>query len=277
MLSRRTFLKAGLLFGGIALTEGFLIEPRGFAVERTTIPIKGLPPSLDGFTICQVTDIHFGPAVGSPFIKNIIETANALKPDLIALTGDYIEGEKRHVGPVVKLLKGLKARLGVVTILGNHDHYAGSGYTEDLLASNGFKPLQNSHTMIESGKGTLCVAGVRDYLEDRPDAKEALKGVPDDVPRILLSHHPDYAEELPTDERIDLVISGHTHGGQVRLPFAFAPILPSRYGQKYSGGLVALTRKEGTRVYVSRGIGMSIIPVRFNCPPELTLLTLKAA
>lgn len=277
MLSRRTFLKAGLLFGGIVLTEGFLIEPRGFAVERTTVPIRGLPATLDGFTVCQVTDIHFGPAVGSPYIKKIIETANALKPDLVALTGDYIEGEKRHVAPVVKLLKGLKARVGVVTILGNHDHYAGSGYTEDLLVSNGFKPLQNSHTMIESGKGALCIAGVRDFLEDRPDAKEALKGVPNDMPRILLSHHPDYAEELPADERIDLVISGHTHGGQVRLPFAFAPILPSRYGQKYSGGLVALNRKEGTRVYVSRGIGMSIIPVRFNCPPELTLLTLKAA
>lgn len=277
MLSRRTFLKAGLLFGGMALTEGFLIEPRGFAVERTTVPMMGLPASLDGLTICQVTDIHFGPAVGSAYIKKVIETANSLKPDLIALTGDYIEGEKRHVGPVVRLLKDLKARVGVVTILGNHDHYAGKGYTEDLLVSNGFKPLQNSHTMIGSGKGALCIAGVRDYLEDRPDAKEALKGVPVEVPRILLSHHPDYSEELPTDERVDLVVSGHTHGGQVRLLNSFAPILPSRYGQKYSGGLVALNRKEGTRVYVSRGIGMSIIPVRFNCPPELTLITLKAA
>ncbi len=275
MLSGRTFLKAGLIFGGLA--EGFLVGANGLAVEKTVVHIRGLSPLLDGFTVCQVTDVHYGTAIGSAYMKKVIETANSLKPDLIALTGDYIEGEKRNVGPVVRLLKDLKARVGVVTILGNHDHYAGKGYAEDVFASNGLRPLQNGHVIIEAGRGALCIAGVRDYLEDRPDVKEALKGVPIDIPRILLSHHPDYSEELPPDERIDLVISGHTHGGQVRLLSSFAPILTSRYGQKYSGGLVRLDRKDGARVYVSRGIGVSILPVRFNCPPELTLLTLKTA
>jgi predicted MPP superfamily phosphohydrolase len=105
---------------------------------------------------------------------------------------------------------------------------------------------------------------VADFLEDTL-TPEALRVDPS-IPRILLSHHPDYAEALPANERIDLVISGHTHGGQVRLPFGLAPVLPSSYGQKYSGGLVKLDR--ATQVYVSRGIGVSMIPVRFNCPPS---------
>lgn len=145
-----------------------------------------------------------------------------------------------------------------------------------VIRSYGIPLLENRHAIIESGGGALCVAGIKDYLEDFPDAEAALRGVDKETPRILLAHHPDYAEHLPEGVRVGLVLSGHTHGGQVRGPFSYAPVLPSEFGQKYSGGLVTLTGRD-TRVYVSRGLGVVGIPVRIHCPPELTLIRLYPA
>lgn len=269
------FLQGGLLLGGAALVNGFVIEPKSIEVEERTVSIEGLSPAFDGLRLCQVTDVHHGASIGLRYIESVVEMACSLKPDAVVFTGDYADEKRKYLEPVVKALSAIKAKWGPYAVLGNHDHYVGASYTRDVLESHGIKVLQNSHIMIESRGGALAIAGVRDYLEDRPDAALALKGIDRAVPRILLSHHPDYCEKLPSD-RVDLVLAGHTHGGQVRLPFSFAPVVPSDYGQKYSGGLVSLNRPFNTKVYVSRGIGVSIIPVRVNCPPELTLITLKA-
>lgn len=274
MISRRAFLKGGLLLGGALAAEGFIFEPKRFRVEEVEIEVRGLAPEFDRFTICQITDIHHSPFVGLDYIRQIVETANGLNADLIALTGDYIDDGREYMAPVIKCLTGLKARRGVVSVLGNHDHFIGRGYAADVIRSHGMPLLENSNIVIEGVRGALCIAGVKDYWEDMPDCRAALRGVGRDVPRILLCHHPDYCEYLPGDERIDLVLSGHTHGGQVRLPFSFAPLLPSDFGQKYSGGLV---RNGPTQVYVSRGVGVVGIPVRLNCPPELTVVRLTAA
>ncbi|MBI5468146.1 MAG: metallophosphoesterase [Deltaproteobacteria bacterium] len=276
MLSRRAFLKGGLLLGSALMVDGFLLEPREFRVEEVPVKIRGLSPEFDGFTICQVTDVHHSPFVRLGYLERVVEKANSLKPDLTVLTGDYIDDAREYVAPAIKALSGLKAERGLLSILGNHDHFTGKAHTVEAIRSHGIPLLENSHSLIESGRGILCVAGVKDYLEDFPDAKAALRGVDNDIPRILLSHHPDYAESLPGDERVDLVVSGHTHGGQIRAPFSFAPVLPSAYGQKYSGGLVTLKKRE-TQVYVSRGVGVVMIPVRINCPPELTLIRLSPA
>lgn len=274
MISRRTFLKGSMLLGGAMLLEGFVVEPRMVDIVETTVRIKGLPPGFIGFRVCQITDIHHSPVISLDYIRSVVEEANRLAPDLVVLTGDYIDTGKKYMAPAIEALSRLKAAHGTVAILGNHDHFIGRGYAEDVIGSHKIPLLRNSHIYLESKGSTLCIAGVADLLEDTPDAKEALKGVDPAIPRLLLSHHPDYAETLPPDERIDLVISGHTHGGQVRLPFGPAPVVPSKYGQKYSGGLVDL--EGGRQVYVSRGIGTSMIPVRFNCPPELTLIKLAA-
>ena len=274
MISRRSFLKGGALLGGGLLLEGFVVEPRMVDIVETTVRINGLPAELGGFRVCQITDVHHSYVVGLEYIRKVVEEANRLSPDLVVLTGDYIDADRKYMAPSIEALSYLKARCGTLAILGNHDHFTGSGYAEDVIASHKIPLLRNSHIYIESKGSALCVAGVADFLEDTPDASVALKGVDPSVPRLLLSHHPDYAEALPAGERVDLVISGHTHGGQVRLPFGHAPVMPSSYGQKYSGGLVKLDR--GTQVYVSRGIGVSLIPVRFNCPPELTLIKLAA-
>lgn len=276
MLSRRAFLKGGLLLGSALMVDGFLLEPGEFRVEEVPVRIRGLSPEFDGFTICQVTDVHHSPFVRLGYLERVVEKANSLKPDLTVLTGDYIDDAREYVAPAIKALSGLKAKRGLLSILGNHDHFTGKAHTVEAIRANGIPLLENSHSLIESSRGALCVAGVKDYLEDFPDAKEALMGVDNDIPRILLSHHPDYAEHLPGDERVDLVVSGHTHGGQIRGPFSYAPVLPSEYGQKYSGGLVTLKNRE-TQVYVSRGVGVVMIPVRINCPPELTLIRLFPA
>lgn len=273
MISRRNFLKGGLVLGGAAMLDGFVLEPKDIEVQRVDVRIAGLPPAFNGFTICQLTDIHHSPVVSLDYINRVVDKANGLSPDLFALTGDYVDDERRYAAPAMEAVARLKARYGTVAILGNHDYFIGESYSTDAIARMRIPLLRNSHMMIRSRGDALCIAGTRDYLEDRPDASEALKGVPLEVPRVLLAHHPDYSEYLPLDERIDLVLSGHTHGGQVRLPYSFAPIVPSSFGQKYSGGLV---RNRHTQVYVSRGVGVSMIPVRFNCPPEITLICLVA-
>lgn len=276
MITRRGFFKAGIFVcGGLAL-EGFVIGPEKIRVERVDVPIAGLGQKLDGFTICQITDIHHSHTVSLDYIEGVVRMANSLEPDLMALTGDYIDMDREYMAPVIRCLSSLRARHGSVAVMGNHDYFIGREYSKDVISSNSIPLLENSHMMIESGGSSLCVAGVNDLLEDTPDARAALADVPTDIPRVLLSHHPDYAESIDIDLRVDLILSGHTHGGQVRLPFGVAPIVPSAFGQKYSGGLVRLARREGTKVYVSRGIGVSMIPVRFNCPPEITLIRLTA-
>ncbi len=260
------------------MVDTFVLEPRRIRVEEVTVPIKGLGADLDGFTMCQITDVHHSPIIGLGYVDEVVELANSLKPDLMVLTGDYIDESKSYMEPVIKSLSRLRAPYGTIAVLGNHDYFIGAEYSADVVRSAGIPLLQNSHTIIERGRAPLCIAGTRDYFEDSPDVGAALKGVAPDVPRILLNHHPDYCEYLPGGYRIDLILSGHTHGGQVRVPISrFAPIVPSNFGQKYSGGLVTLDRTGGTQVYVSRGIGVVLIPVRFNCPPELTRITLVSA
>jgi hypothetical protein len=276
LISRRNFLKFGVFTGAAFLLDSLIIEPRSIRVEDHAVKVRGLPSAFQGFTICQITDVHLSPMVSLPYLEEVVDTALGLKPDLVALTGDYIDEDKKYMHPAAKSLSRLRARHGVVSVLGNHDHFFGKGFASDVITSNGIQLLDNAHVMIEKGGSALCVAGVADYIEDHPDPAKALKDVDQEVPRVLLAHHPDFAETLKDGLRVDLVLSGHTHGGQVRLPFSIAPVVPSMYGQKYSGGLVELKKAHDhtTRVYVSRGVGVCMIPVRFNCPPELTLIRL---
>lgn len=284
MISRRAFLMGGVILGGAFMADGLLVEPKRIRVERVDVPVEGLGPGFDGYTICQVTDIHHSPIVSRSYIEGVVETAAALKPDMVAFTGDYIDEDREYMAPAIEALSRLRGGHATMAVLGNHDYFIDWRYSADVIRSHGLDLLLNDHRVLERGASRLCVGGTRDYFEDRPDARAAFEGAPDDVPRVLLCHHPDYAEYLPGDVRVDLVLSGHTHGGQVRIPFTgLAPVVPSNFGQKYAGGLVELNRATGpglkapTRVYVSRGVGVVLLPVRFSCPPELTLIRLVAA
>lgn len=263
----------------------------GIEVTRVEVPIPDLPPAFDGLRIAQLTDLHASAIVPDALLRAAAEAAMAEAPDLIVLTGDFISGATKIVGGEIgsfddghlesclNALASLKAPLGLYGVLGNHDFWSGPpavaaierGFSEKL----GLHWLRNRHQKIEKNGATLSLLGVDDYWEGVCSLPSALKGLPTDGVRVLLSHNPDINEEIELlGQRIDLVLSGHTHGGQVVAPLVGQPIMPSKFGQKYRVGLV----RDGERqTFISRGVGHLLAPIRFNCPPEVAVLTLRAA
>jgi predicted MPP superfamily phosphohydrolase len=258
-------------------------EPALLTVRRYSMPIAGLPPSLEGLRIVQVSDTHYGPFISQAFLRRVVRAANALRPDLIALTGDYVHRTPRAIEPGIGLLGELRAPLGRVAVLGNHDHWEGAAACRDIFRRIGI-PLIDNDRLYLTREGlsatlgdpaeTLCIAGLGDLWTDLLRPAAAFRDTPEAMPRIVLSHNPDSAEELGDDWRIDLMLSGHTHGGQVRFPVVGAMITPSAFGQKYAGGVCS---SPAGPVVVSRGIGMAVLPVRLGVPPELVEVTLRRA
>ncbi|MBC7541733.1 MAG: metallophosphoesterase [Candidatus Sericytochromatia bacterium] len=239
-------------------------------VEIVDIDIADLPLAFEGYEICQITDVHFGGTVGPRRLTRVVQQATALEADMYVLTGDYIEGHHgKYADPVMKLLGTLPGP--IFGVLGNHDHWGGQRGAEDACDRHGIELLTNTHRMIELGDDKLCLAGVADLWCDEPDIVAAVAGVPDDVPRIVLSHNPEYVEDMAA-ERVDLMLSGHTHGGQVRL-FG-KEFSHGSYGRKYMKGLVDAGN---TQVYISRGLGTSVVPFRIGVPPEISLIRLHRA
>jgi predicted MPP superfamily phosphohydrolase len=284
MITRRGVLK--LAGGGAAglLGYGLLAEPRWFRVSRRELTLKGLPPELDGLRVVQLTDIHHGPWLSLAYVREVVEASNALEPDLVLLTGDYVHRSPAYVRPVVEALAGLRARIGVLGVFGNHDWKEDVGLmrrdfgkTDILLIDNGRRVLTSDRRLAAEARAGLALCGVDDLWWGRPDYGRALGGLPADMPRLLLAHNPDVAEERGLTRsglRVDLMVSGHTHGGQVYLPFLGTPYLPSRYGQKYARGLV---QGPACPVFVCRGIGTTTLPVRLGIPPEIAVLQFRVA
>lgn len=273
-MNRRTFLKsaaAGLAAGVTATACYGFAEAGGFEVTRPSLAMPCLPTAFDGLRVALVTDIHHGPYTDLPFVRSVVRATLALRPDLVVLGGGYTLRERKYVRPVFEVLAGLTAPLGVFGVLGNHDHAIGADETRREMRRAGVRELTNTGLWLMRGGERLRLAGVDDLWWGRPDAADALGNATADDACLLVSHNPDFAETLQ-DRRVGLVLSGHTRGGQVQAGGMTNPFLPSRYGDKYAQGLVDAP---ATRVYVSRGLGTAGLPVRYNCPPELTLLTLR--
>lgn len=277
-LVRRSRLEKALLSVLLGLSVwGFFIEPCFFLVERRVeVRPRGWPKELDGLTIALISDIHAGsPYVGKTRIKQLVLRVNAAKPDMIVLLGDYViqtVAGGRFMPPekLAVLLKDLKAPLGVHAVLGNHDWWLDGPRVRRAFAAEGIEVLENEAVRLTRGGRAFRVLGLADHLERKPDPGPALAGVPDSEPVIALIHEPDYFPKIP--KRIALTLAGHTHGGQVRLPFIGSPIVPSDFGQRYARGLI---EEDGRLLYVTTGVGTSIIPVRFGVPPEYVILTLR--
>ena len=256
---------------------GFFIEPCFFLVERRAeARPRGWPKELDGLTIALISDIHAGsPYIGETRVKQLVLRVNAAKPDMIVLLGDYViqtvvGGRFMPPEKLAVLLKELKAPLGVYAVLGNHDWWLDGPRVRDAFAGQGIKVLENENVRVSTRGSRFSLLGLADHIERKPNTISPLSGVPDSEPVIALIHEPDYFPEIP--ERIALTLAGHTHGGQVRLPFVGSLIVPSRFGQRFVRGLI----KEGGRLlYVTTGVGTSIFPVRFGVPPEYVLLTVR--
>lgn len=299
-LSRRAALRlagrAAVALGAAGIVgAGYTLygEPGSLFVERVSVPIRGLPLALDGRRIAQLTDLHVSEFVGEEHVEQAVALAMRARPDLIALTGDYVSGKMNDVTARVyrraigrldgrsyvqiagRALAGLSAPLGVYAVLGNHDHW--SDHKRELieeLARAGAHVLRNEHVRIETRGERIWLAGVDDALVRRANFDQALRGVGEDGFRMLLAHEPDVAD-IAARHAIQLQLSGHTHGGQVRLPVLGALELP-QLGRRYPIGLQRV-RGTDTLVYTSRGVGVTSPPVRFNCPPEVTVITLRQA
>ncbi|MBV9182377.1 MAG: metallophosphoesterase [Acidobacteria bacterium] len=282
-LNRRNFLFAtALAAGGVTglAGEGFA-ETHELKVVKLEIPLERLPRSFDGFTIAQLSDFHYELFTAKP-ISQAVEMVNRLAPDLVALTGDFVtsplfEGPRslRKVAalaaPCAAILSKLRARYGVYAVLGNHDVASDSGRITRILADNEIPVLRNRAIALKRRADRIWLVGLDDAFIGRPDLGEALKEVPADEATILLAHEPDFADEavlLP----IDLQLSGHSHGGQVWIPGLGAPWLPP-LARKYPRGLY---RIRNLTLYTNIGIGTIHAPIRINCPPEITLIRLRA-
>lgn len=285
LLTRRQFLTrltfAGLLSGS-AGTVYALHEATSCVIERIDLTPRHLPAAFGGVTVAFLTDTHHGPFVPLSYLEEVVAATTALRPDLILLGGDYVQrrrtlypqGNQRHlIAPGVGVLAALRAPLGRFAVLGNHDHKTSAMLTRRALADAGIVDLTNTGVVLERGGARLHLCGVDDVSTGKPNLPRALRGVGAQDACLLLSHNPDVAERI-RDPRVDLILSGHTHGGQVYFPGLGAPFTASRFGQKYRAGLV---QGPSARVYVSRGIGTIGLPVRWGAPPEVTLITLRAA
>jgi hypothetical protein len=281
-LTRRQFLKLSLVtsadaacFTAAGGVYSAMIEPEWLSIERVTVPLARLPRELDGFTIAQLSDLHLGPYTSDAEIRAAVAAANQLQPEAIVLTGDYITGEsdcRDSAADCARELGALRAPHGVYAVLGNHDRcWSSLEYMPRALIAQSIPVLMNDAMPIERSGARLWIAGVDDVTERRADLNRALRRVPNSETTILLAHEPDYADESKRSP-IDLQLSGHSHGGQVRLPFYGALILPY-LGEKYP---IGLARAGAMWVYTNRGIGVVSPPVRFNCRPEITLLTLRS-
>ena len=283
-LARRQFLVRATggtvaLAGAAAGAHASLSAPQQLQVRRYDVPLADLPAPLDGMTLIHLSDTHYGPFISLGYLEGMVRQVNALKPDLIALTGDYTHRSPRTIEPGIGVLAGLRARLGIAAVLGNHDHWEGAAACRARLESVGIPHIDNTRLFVSPeglratpGEAAVCIAGLGDYWEDSTAFDRALDAVPAAMPRIVLAHNPDSAEEDANGRRIDLMLSGHTHGGQIALSGRGALHVPSQYGIKYAGGWV-----DGPEwpVIVSRGVGMTVMPIRFRVPPEIGVITLR--
>lgn len=278
-VSRRLFLKAlltgsaGVAGFGAAIGYARYAEPRSLRVDRVSIPLPGLPRGLEGLRVAQLSDLHLGPLVSVEHVRRAVRLANSLRPDLIVVTGDFVSVARRYVEPAVSISRELSAPLGVFAVLGNHDFWVAPRMIASRLREAGIVVLRNESAVIFRGGARLHVAGVDDIWARADDLGKALAGVDRDGPIVLLCHNPDLAPQA-SSHGVSLLLAGHTHGGQVRLPVLGPLVVPSKYGKLWAAGL---HRVGPMLLYVNRGVGLIAPPVRFLCPPEVTLLELRRA
>ena len=236
------------------------------------LTLPNLHPALDGFRIVQLSDFHLYPYTRLDQVRDAVTIANALRPDLTVVTGDYVSHIAEAIFDLGPVLSELNARYGVATIMGNHDVWTNRSIVEQGLREVGLAPLNNRGHVLSQGRGRIAIVGLDDGWVGKPDLPAALGTIPDSVPIVLLAHEPDLADIYVQNPRIAVQLSGHTHGGQIRLPKRGALMLPY-LGQKYDYGLYQI---HDTWLYTNAGIGFGSIPIRINCPPEVTefILTL---
>ncbi len=285
-LSRRTFLRSLIGASSVVVAAGLaadaLAEPHQIRVRRISVPVPALPAALDGLTIGQLSDLHRGPYVSEEHIRRAAEIVTSLQPDVIVLTGDFVSVSAQYAASCMDALAALSAPYGLFAVLGNHDYWTGEvRAVRQTVERRGVEVLVNRSVLLRRGGTDWWISGVDDVWSGRPDLGAALLRVPEEGFRILLCHEPDFADTA-SRVGIPLQLSGHSHGGQVIVP-GVGPIVLPPYGERYPIGLRRV-QGSGTLVYTNVGVGLiawelgpMALAVRWNCPPEVTLLTLRRA
>ena len=274
-MTRRQFLKklswiAGTFIVGTG-TYSLAVEPRWFEVRRIKIKLSGLPVAFNGMKLIQFSDTHIGFHFSLNDLETVVKQINELRADMVCFTGDLLDDQSGlpYLPEVTRILSQIKAPLGKWAVLGNHDYWTGVNPIHTALTDAGFRLLKNQHTVIEKGTDLIYMIGLDDVLEGEVNVDLATKMIPQGVCKILLVHEPDFADHLPSP--VDLQLSGHSHGGQILLPFG-SPLVTPPLGSKYPIGLYTVNN---TILYTNKGLGTTILPFRFWCRPEITLVTLN--
>lgn len=267
-----------MLIGVLLCAWAFFIEPNRLIVNEATIKLPRWPPAFERLRIVLISDLH----VGSPYVdvaklQQVVETTNAAAPDLVLLAGDFMVTNSVRRGHTVEPeiiaseLKNLRARFGVFVVLGNHDWWYDGERVMRAFKEVGLNVLENEVAQIQHEGQSLWLAGIADAWTRKPDIAGTLQQVTNDGPVIILTHNPDIFPGVPA--RVSLTLAGHTHGGQVSLPFVGRPQVPSQFGERYAIGHVV---EDNRHLFVTPGVGTSIWPVRFRVPPEISLLIIAA-
>jgi predicted MPP superfamily phosphohydrolase len=273
---RGTALFLLLLLLGVGVWS-FFIEPNRLVIHQEVIQIDNWPKDLSGLRIAVISDIHTGaPFVNDNKLREIVARTNQLNPDLVVLLGDYMSPNSWHshrVEPEVTAagLKDLHAPLGVYSVLGNHDWWYNGNKVRAAFEQNGIHVLENEVAEIKWQNSSFWIVGLADLWTRPQRIQETLAKVPVGSTIVAITHNPDIFPRLPRN--VPLLLAGHTHGGQVKIPFIGRPIEPSDFGQRYAAGHVF---ENDHHLFVTTGIGTSIFPIRFGVPPEIALLTIRS-
>jgi uncharacterized protein len=277
--NRRKFIRLAAAAGLAALAaDSVLLEPNRPRIVRQEIALRRWPARLEGFTIALLSDFHYDPYFSVHPLRSAIGMVNRLHPELIVLTGDFVSmpwfgnaaAAASAAEPCAQLLRQMQAPHGLWAVMGNHDASTDPDRVTSALRSSGIQVLSNQSAPIERDGARFWLGGVDDVLEGSPDLDATLHDIPADEAAVLLAHEPDYADHVARHP-VDLQLSGHTHGGQVRLPFVRPLYLPG-LAKKYVWGLYKIG---GLTLYTNPGLGTVGLPIRWNCPPEITFLTLR--
>lgn len=258
----------GAAAAAVTASYAVFIERYLVQVNRYDVFVPNLPPAFVGYQIAHLTDTHLGWMTSAEFLNEVVDLTNDVGADLIVGTGDFVHRSRKEVLGVWPILKRLRARDGVSCVLGNHDHWADTGESLRQLEGSRFSVRHRARPIERNGQ-RLVVLGAGDHMEDSFGVNGLLTAARPQDCRIVLAHNPDSADR-PRKGRIDLMISGHTHGGQIRIPGVGAPILPLE-NKTYDQGLKTVGDMS---LFISRGIGCVAIPVRFGSPPEVAVLRL---
>ena len=256
---------------------GYFMEPNRFAVETIRLKLPRLSHRFSGLRVVQISDIHMGGWMNSERLQRVADLVSAQKPDVLLITGDFLIGydfddaAQQAIQGLVKGLGPLAASIPTFAVLGNHDYWINARAVRDMLHSTGITDLTNRVFTLTRENQHLHLCGVDDVWDGEVRLDDVIDQLNGNGAAILLAHEPDFADTSAPTGRFDLQLSGHTHGGQIVLPFIGPPRLPY-LGRKYPSGLY----KVGEMFqYTNRGVGMARLPIRINCPPEITLFILE--